>query len=195
MSRKHRIWFPGAIYHITARGNRRMNIFMEDNDFITYLKILEDVRQQYPFILHSYCLMNNHLHLQLETISHHIKIIMKEIHSRYAVYLNRKLRMVGHVFQGRYGASLIQENDYFLEASRYIHRNPLEANMVKCLSDYAWSSYPAYIHLSHRNPHIETSKVLSFFKEPVHESYKKYVETPIKSKEEKSCPQTSQVLP
>ncbi|MBT2708647.1 transposase [Bacillus sp. ISL-47] len=99
MPRPHRIWYPGAIYHIVARGNRRAAIFHDHVDFQTYLGILEDVRSMMPFILHSYCLMTNHLHLQLETLNHHIQYIMKEMHSRYAVYLNQRLRTDGHVFQ------------------------------------------------------------------------------------------------
>jgi len=101
----------------------------------------------YPFLLHSYCLMTNHLHLQIETTNFHIKTIMKELHSRYAVYFKKKYGYAGHVFQGRYGAELIKTDRYFLEASRYIHRNPLEAKMVKDLFFYHWSSYPSYLHL------------------------------------------------
>ncbi|GAA0319152.1 transposase [Bacillus carboniphilus] len=175
MSRKHRIWYPGATYHITARGNRRAALFLEDEDYHMYLSILEDVRGFYPFILHSYCLMTNHIHLQIETIRHHIKDIMKELHSRYAVYLNKKLKVDGHVFQGRYGAELIETAEYFLEVSRYIHRNPLEAHMVNHLIEYPWSSYPSYVHYTN-NPHIDSTKTYSFFFEPVHLRYQKFVE-------------------
>ncbi len=138
MPRQPRVWYPGAMYHIVARGNRRAAIFHDHVDFQTYLAILEDIRSMMPFILHSYCLMTNHLHLQLETIHHYIQYIMKEMHSRYAVYLNQRLRTDSHVFQGRYGARLIETNAYFLEVSRYIHRNPLEAKMVVNLSKSLW---------------------------------------------------------
>jgi len=175
MARKPRIWFPGATYHITARGNRRGNIFFEEQDYLKYLEILEEARSKYPFILHSYCLMTNHVHLQLETIDHHIKDIMYTIHSRYAIYLNQRLDMVGHVFQGRYGAEMILSDDYFLEVSRYIHRNPLEANIVKKPSDYPWSSYSSYVNLN-ENPHTNTSKTYSFFKDPVQLNYQSFVE-------------------
>jgi len=74
--------------------------------------------------------MTNHVHLQLQTTNFHIKLIMKEMHSRYAIYFNKKYHYDGHVFQGRYGAELIETDQYFLEVSRYIHRNPLEAKMV-----------------------------------------------------------------
>lgn len=102
MTRKHRIWFPGAVYHITARGNRRSSLFNQRDDYLTYLGILEDVRSMYPFQLHAYCLMTNHIHLQIQTTNFHIKLIMKEMHSRYAIYFNKKYHYDGHVFQGRY---------------------------------------------------------------------------------------------
>ncbi|UTE77492.1 transposase [Rossellomorea sp. KS-H15a] len=170
MARKLRIWYPGAMYHVTARGNKRGDLFYDKCDYLTYLHILED-----PFVLHSYCLMTNHIHLQIETIDHHIQYIMKTLHCRYAVYLNRRMRTVGNQFQGRYGDELIESSDYSLEVSRYIHRNPLEANMVSRCEDYPWSSYSSYIKSSH-NPHVDPSKTYSFFLEPVHISYQSYVE-------------------
>ncbi|WP_174734338.1 transposase [Mesobacillus harenae] len=190
MSRKPRIWYPGAMYHIVARGNRRAAIFTDPIDYETYLSIMEDVRSMMPFVLHSYCLMTNHLHLQLETTCHHIQHIMKEMHSRYAVYLNQRLRTDGHVFQGRYGARLIETDAYFLEVSRYIHRNPLEARMISNLVDYRLSSYPSYISLQN-NPHVNPNKTLSYFREPHEEHYKRFVEKEVTMNEGagKACAQ------
>ncbi|MBG9445309.1 transposase [Cytobacillus firmus] len=184
MPRQPRVWYPGAMYHIVARGNRRAAIFHDHADYRAYLAILEDVRSMMPFILHSYCLMTNHLHLQLETLQHHIQYIMKEMHSRYAVYLNQRLKTDGHVFQGRYGARLIETDAYFLEVSRYIHRNPLEAKMVVKLEDYRWSSYSSYINLLQLNPHVNHSKTLSYFREPVEDHYKLFVEKNVQLIEE-----------
>jgi putative transposase len=175
LARKLRPWFPGAIYHITARGNRRAPIFFDEKDYLQYLTILEDVRTSFPFTLHSYCLMTNHVHLQLETQEHHIQDIMKNIQYRYAIYLNKRMELDGHVFQGRYGAELVLSIDYFLEVSRYIHRNPLEASMVTDAVNYRWSSYPAYIHLL-ENPHIDRTKTFSHFPNPAHINYRKFVE-------------------
>lgn len=183
MSRKPRIWFPGATYHISARGNRRAALFVSREDYLTYLSILQDVQSMYPFILHAYCLMTNHIHLQLETTNFHTKFIMKELHSRYAVYFNMKYHYDGHVFQGRYRADLIGTDSYFLEAGRYIHRNPLEAKMVKDLSSYEWSSYPAYINLTD-NPYISPHKTLSYFHEPTFRNYQSFVEKPNENEKE-----------
>jgi putative transposase len=175
LSRKHRVWFPGAKYHITNRGNRRSSIFYDDFDYEAYLRLLEEACRYFPFHLHAYCLMTNHIHLQIETIHHHPKDMMKMLNSRYAMYFNKRHRLVGHVFQGRYGAELIDSSDYLLDASRYIHLNPVDANMVKSPEDYKWSSYTAYVTDS-VNPHITTTKILSHFPEPKKENYRKFVE-------------------
>jgi putative transposase len=175
MSRKERAWFQGAIYHITARGNRRAEIFTDHKDYHRYLSILEDVREMFPFVLHSYCLMPNHIHLQIETTEYHIQDIMKKLHSRYATYFNERYDLDGHVFQGRYGSKLILADDYFLTVSRYIHLNPLEAQMVQTASDYPWSSYASYLNLS-KNPHVDPTKTLSYFTEPVNLKYREFVE-------------------
>ncbi|WP_404329969.1 transposase [Mesobacillus maritimus] len=182
MSRKYRICYPGATYHIHARGNRRGAIFYEDSDYHYYLKTLESVRSKYPFILHSYCFMTNHLHLQIETITSPISHIMKEIHARYAIYFNHKYDFDGHVFQGRYGSKVIESIHYFLTVSRYIHRNPLEANMIINMAEYPWSSYSSYIH-NKKNPHIDPTRTYSYFKNPVHEQYRLYVENETKEDE------------
>jgi putative transposase len=149
LSRDHRIWFPGAKYHITNRGNRRAAIFYDDFDHEEYLELLEKSRKHFPFHLHAYCLMTNHIHLLIETIHHHPKDSMKMLNSRYAMYFNKRHHLVGHVFEGRYGAELIDSAEYVLGVSRYIHLNPFEANMVKKPEDYLWSSYNAY---SYRKP-------------------------------------------
>ncbi|MCT8137699.1 transposase [Anaerobacillus sp. CMMVII] len=179
MARKLRIYFGGATYHITNRGNRREAVFYDDEDRNRYLKILEETRAIYPFILHSYCLMSNHIHLLLETIDHHPKEIMKMINSRYAIYFNKRHELVGHLFQGRYGAEIIDTPQYFLEASRYIHLNPVEAKMVERPQDYPWSSYQAFISDS-KNPHISTEKTLAYFENSQKETYKYYVESILK---------------
>lgn len=174
MSRKPRPWFQGAIYHITARGNRRAQIFIDQKDYLMYLFFLEEARKLYPFILHSYCLMTNHLHLQIETQEHHIQDIMKKLQTDYALYFNKRYDLDGHVFQGRYGSRLILSIKYFLDVSRYIHLNPLEANMVKKAENYRWSSYSSYVNLS-INPHIDTTKTLSYISESPFKNYKQFV--------------------
>lgn len=163
------------MYHITSRGNRRSSLFYDDIDHKTYLEILEIARFYHPFYLHAYCLMTNHIHLQLETTTHHIKHIMKMVNTKYAQHFNQRHKLVGHVFQGRYGSELIETKDYQLEVSRYIHFNPLEAAMVTTPEEYPWSSYRAYV-TEETNPHVTTKKILSYFQEPVKEKYREFVE-------------------
>jgi putative transposase len=177
MSRKQRVWFPGAIYHITSRGNRKAAIFSDKYDHLKYLDILDETRGKYPFVLHTYCLMTNHTHLLLETIEHHPKDIMKMLNSRYAMYFNKRHDLTGHVFQGRYGSEMITSTKYLLEVSRYIHLNPVKANIVHSPKEYPWSSYSSYIS-TRVNPHIKTDCILSHFQEPQKQTYKQFVESP-----------------
>lgn len=181
MARKNRVWFPGAMYHITSRGNRRGALFYDHEDYLMYLELLEKTRLRYPFHLHAYCLMTNHIHLQLETIDHNLKHIMKKLNFRYAIYFNKRHRYVGHVFQGRYGAKLIGTKEYQLETNRYIHLNPVEAKMVISPEDYRWSSYTAYV-TTNNNPHVTTEKMLEYFPEPVEENYRKFMNKGVISK-------------
>ena len=175
LARKPRIWYPGASYHLTSRGNRRAAIFYDPDDRYMYLSLLEQTRNQYPFHLHAYCLMTNHIHLLLETIDTPTKDIMKKLHSLYAIYFNKRHRTSGHLFQGRYHAELIQTDPYLLEVSKYIHLNPVEAKMVKRPESYRWSSYTAYIS-STTHPHVCTERILSYFPHPQNHNYQMYVE-------------------
>lgn len=178
MSRKPRSWFPGAVYHITDRGNRQMSIFTDDRDRFKYMELLEETRTYYPFTLHAYCLMTNHLHLLLETINHHPQDIMKMLNSRYGIYFNKRHELVGHLFQGRYKSELIDTDGYFLNASRYIHLNPIEAKIVQDPAKYKWSSYSAYVS-DYQNPHITTARILSYFPTAPKETYKRIIENEI----------------
>jgi putative transposase len=175
MARKHRICFPNAMYHITNRGVRKMIIFYDDDDYVKYLEFLEETRERHPFLLHSYCLMTNHVHLQLQTIKDPISLIMQHLNTKYAKYFNKRHDLVGHVFQGRYGAELVDSIQYELDVSKYIHLNPVEAHMVNKPEDYPWSSYRAYI-LSENNPHVYTQRILSHFPAPHSYYYQKFTE-------------------
>jgi putative transposase len=180
--RRNRVWIPGASYHIMSRGNRKFPIFYEDSDYRKYLSIFEEVREHSPFVLHSYCLMPNHIHLIMETSTVHITEIMQPIQTSYAIYFNKKYDLVGHVFQGRFKSKLIDSRDYFLTAGRYIHLNPLESNLIDDPSKYPWSSYQYYVN---GNPpsFLDTSRTISLFPGP--KSYQFFVErtsTPPESK-------------
>ena len=191
MTRKSREWYPNVMMHITSRGNRRNDIFRDDEDFQVYLSTLEYILEKTSaqFELISYVLMSNHVHLQVQTKEMHIKYFMGRLNNLYAKYFNNKYNYVGHLFQERYGSEIISDDKYVLEVSRYIHLNPVRANMVKKPEEYMWSSYRMYISIVPEKT-IETLGILSYFKgEDRRLFYKEYVERAIKTydSEEETC--------
>ncbi len=182
MSNKKRIWYPGATYHITSRGNRKSQLFREKEDYRTYLGIIRGTKHKYNFKVYSYCLMTNHTHLQLQTEETEIWKIMRRINLHYAKYFNNKYDLVGHLFEGRYRSSIIENDYYQLLTSRYIHLNPLKADLVDDPQKYQWSSYGYYLGMRGSNI-VNESKILSYFEGKIKGSgrkqYKKYVESAI----------------
>lgn len=175
MPRKNRVWYPGAIYHIICRGNNKQDIFKDEKDRLTYLSILKEIKQKHHLLLYTYCLMSNHVHLHLETGSIEIGRSMKLINMRYAVYFNKKYQLIGHLFQDRYYSELVENDAYNLEISKYIHLNPVRANIVDNPLDYPWSSYGAY--LSKRDDDlVDKSKILGYFQNSSPSMYRKFVE-------------------
>lgn len=176
MARKERIWYPNAVYHIMIRGIRRSDIFKDEGDYGVYLEILEIVMKKYPFILYSYCLMTNHVHLQLETIDDEIWNIMRDINRNYTKYFNKKYNFTGSLYDGRYKSEIIENDQYNLQVSRYIHLNPVKANMVVEPLEYKWSSYNDYLDPD-SDKIIDDEKILSYFKNKSRALYMKYVES------------------
>lgn len=174
MNRRYRNWRPGAKYHITGRGVRKSTLFYDIKDYDKYLNLLEEAKERFPFILHTYCLMTNHVHLQLETIKNPPGDIIKHLHMKYAKYLNKRYDFHGHVFESRFNGSRIETPDYELDISKYIHLNPLKAGMVKKLEDYPWSSYRTYVK-NEENPLVTTSHILSYFIEPQRQNYESFL--------------------
>ncbi|WP_061811448.1 transposase [Rossellomorea vietnamensis] len=172
---KKREWSPGFIYHITARGNRKYTIFRNKDDRLKYLEIVEAAKEKYPFILHSYCLMTNHVHLLIETQNHPPGKILHYIHYRYARYFNKKNGFNGHLFEGRFKSVLITNNKQLTDTSCYIHLNPVRAGICPAPEGYQWSSYRSFI-TSRPNKHVETEKILSYMDDGLKSHYKFYVE-------------------
>ena len=146
MSRKSRIWYPGATYHVISRGNRKGEIFLEPADYIDFLEYLASVQMDYPFTLHAICLMTNHFHMEIGTQDVDLSVIMRKLLSPYAANFNHKYHLTGHVFENRYTAELIEDERYFLEVSRYIHLNPFRARIVQNPSEYEYSSIRCYLN-------------------------------------------------
>jgi REP element-mobilizing transposase RayT len=145
MARKIRIEFPGALYHVLARGNNKQQIFNDDQDYKAYLKRIERYRIRYKFTLYAFVLMPNHVHFLMEIGFMSLSKIMQGLQQSYTSYFHKKYKTVGHLFQGRYKAILCQRDAYLLELVRYIHLNPVRAAIVANPEDYLWSSHQFYL--------------------------------------------------
>ena len=163
MARPLRIQYPGAYYHVTSRGNEKKIIFGEEKDRQQFLAYLESAVVRYGAKIHVWCLMGNHYHLLLETPNGNLSQIMRHINGAYTTYYNIKQKMSGHLFQGRYKAILIEADRYATELSRYIHLNPVRAEIVNAPEKYPWSSYRCYIGRSKAPTWLETGFILSYF--------------------------------
>ncbi|MBW3672334.1 MAG: transposase [Acidobacteria bacterium] len=141
MSRQLRIDFPGAIHHITSRGNERRIIYRDDRDRIRFLKILEEVVSLRRWILHAWVLMSNHYHLLIETPEVGLSREMKRLNESYATWFNLRHRRAGHLFQGRFKNILIERESHLLELTRYIVLNPVRCHALKYAGDWRWSNY------------------------------------------------------
>jgi REP element-mobilizing transposase RayT len=143
MARPLRIEFPGALYHVTARGNARQDIFLNDEDRQQFLKILERVVSRFHLLLHAYCLMDNHSHLVVETPEANLSKAMRQLNGVYTQAFNRRHDRVGHVLQGRFKAIVVDRDSYLLELCRYVVLNPVRAKTTRKPDTYPWSSYRA----------------------------------------------------
>ena len=141
MTRPVRIEFEGALYHVTSRGDRREAIYEDDSDRVRFLEILGEVIETFNWVCHSYCQMTNHYHLVIETIDGNLSKGMRQLNGVYTQTSNRRHGRVGHLFQGRYKAILVDGDSYLLELTRYVVLNPVRAGMVAVPGDWRWSSY------------------------------------------------------
>ena len=165
MARPLRLEFDGALYHVTARGNRREDIYLDDGDRELFLSILGNVCDRFNWAVHAYCLMTNHYHLLVETPDANLSKGMRQLNGVYTQSSNRRHGRVGHLFQGRFKAILVQKEAYLLELSRYVVLNPVRAKMVERAQDWPWSSYPAALGKRAAPPWLEVDWLLSQFGE------------------------------
>lgn len=201
MSRPKREWYPGATYHVMSRGNRRLSLFKDDDDYLDFIISVQKAMELYPFKLHSLCLMTNHFHMAIETIDNELWKIMSRILHPYSMVFNHKYHYTGHLFENRYNACLIKDEKYFLEVSRYIHLNPVKAKMVRSPLDYIYSSYGLFVNDSndlsgqHRQAGekriqtlikeiVMTDRVLGAFLHDPKEQYRMFVEGKISHAEQ-----------
>jgi REP element-mobilizing transposase RayT len=143
MSRPLRLQFPGAVYHVTARGNAGQAIFADDTDRTRFLELLEREIEQQRWRCHAYCLMGNHYHLLIETPEANLSRGMARLNMTYAQGFNRRHERLGHLFQGRYKAIVVAKDSHLLELCRYLVLNPVRAGLVESPAGWRWSSYRA----------------------------------------------------
>ena len=163
MSRPLRLEFPEALYHITSRGDRRESIFDDDDDRLAFLHILSEVVERFNWLCYAWCLMSNHYHLLIQTPDGNLSKGMRQLNGVFTQTSNRRHRRVGHLFQGRYKAILVDSDAYLLELSRYIVLNPVRARMVKTPEAWAWSSYRATMGLAEAEPCLAVDGLLAQF--------------------------------
>ena len=143
MARPLRLEYEGAVYHVTSRGNARDEIFLGDVDRAQFLATLGDAIRRHGWICHAYCLMTNHYHLLIETPEVGLSRGMQLLNGVYTQWFNRRHQRVGHLFQGRFKAVLVEKESHLLELARYVVLNPVRAGMVRSVRDWPWSSYRA----------------------------------------------------
>ncbi len=143
MARPLRIEYPGAFYHITSRGNKRLPIFDNDLDRKHFLNLLANTCTTFNWRCHAYCLMNNHYHLLIETLEANLAEGMRNLNGIYTQDFNYHHHTVGHLLQGRYKAFLIEAETYLQEVVRYIVLNPVRAKLVNKPERWKWSNYAA----------------------------------------------------
>ncbi|MFQ5848424.1 MAG: transposase [Candidatus Methylomirabilales bacterium] len=163
MARPLRIEYPGALYHVTSRGNARQSIFKDDQDRRRFLATLKRVTDRYRWLCHAYCLMNNHYHLVVETPEGNLANGMRQLNGVYTQSYNWRHHRSGHLFQGRYTAILVQKESHLLEVCRYVVLNPVRARAVERPEQWKWSSYRGTVGLGKPHPCLTRDWVLGQF--------------------------------
>ena len=153
----------GAVYHVTSRGNARQDIVRDDRDRMQFLTLLAHVVDRYGWLCHAYCLMDNHYHLLIETPQPNLSLGMRQLNGRYTQVYNRQHARVGHLFQGRFTAILVEKEAHLLELCRYVVLNPVRAKLAPHPRQWAWSSYRATVGETKAPAWLTTDWILGQF--------------------------------
>jgi len=154
---------PGGVYHVISRGNDRGDIFLDDGDRSCFLATLRSVVERQNVLCHSYCLMDNHYHLLLETPDANLSLAIRQLNGVYAQSFNHRYDRVGHLFQGRFSSKLVEKETYLLVVARYIVLNPVRATLVASPADWTWSSYRAHAGYVEPPPFVTVDWLLAHF--------------------------------
>lgn len=179
MARPLRLQIPGGLYHVTARGNRCEAIYLDEPDRHAFDTLLEEVCSRYNWSVHAACQMGNHYHLLVATPDGNLAAGMRQLNGVYTQRFNVRHGRVGHLFQGRYGAVLVEQEAYLLEVARYVVLNPVRARMVRRPDDWPWSSYRASVDLAETPEWLDADRILSQFggtRSVATEGFRRFVE-------------------
>ena len=186
MSRPLRVEYPGALYHVIARGNAKQNIFLEDRDRRKFLAWLQDTCATHNILCHAYCLMDNHYHLLLETLDANLSVAMRDLNGNYSQWFNIIHDRVGHLLQGRYKAFVIEKESYLLAVARYIVLNAVRAGLVDRPQDWKWSSYRATAGTLRVPEWLHVDWILANFskqRRDAQKAYRKFIEEGVGAKD------------
>jgi len=162
MARKPRIHVSGGLYHVMLRGNGGQDIFFAPADRHQLFFLIQEGVERFGHRVHAFCLMDNHIHLAIQVADIPLSKIMQNLSFRYTRWINIRYQRMGHLFQGRYKALLVEEDSYLLELVRYIHLNPVRSGLVARAEDYAWSGHRAYLG-EENAPWLTSDSVLAHF--------------------------------
>ena len=152
MARLPRLVLPGLPHHVTQRGNRRERTFFEDGDYALYLDLLADGAGRAGVEIWAYCLMPNHVHLiAVPRDEDGLRRCFRYVHRHYTGYINARLRVTGHLWQGRF-SSVAMDEAHLFAALRYVAFNPVRARLVQRAEEWPWSS--ARAHLGGADDHV-----------------------------------------
>lgn len=163
MARPLRIEYKGAWYHVLNRGRRREKVFFDDADYRFFMKLLGECRAQFEVETHAYSLIPNHYHLIVRTPEANLSRMMRHLNGVYTQYINRKYKLEGSLFKGRFKAIVIERESYLLELVRYIHRNPYKAKLEDGIGQHKWTSHRAYMREKERPQWLVVNGVLERF--------------------------------
>jgi REP element-mobilizing transposase RayT len=176
MARPRREWIEGAIYHVFSRGSNRQAIFLNDGDYVEFDLLLGEAFRRHEVDAFGWSLMPNHWHGILRSPADGLSAFMKSVNHRYALRFDRRWGRTAHVFENRFGAVLVEDDEQFLTTLRYVVRNPVEAGICPTPGDAKWTSYRATVGLEPAPLHLRVAEILELFDRDVEVARRRYVE-------------------
>jgi putative transposase len=163
MPRRPRSEHGPGLYHVTARGNRRQQIYLAESDVARFLAGLDEVVKRYRWTCYAFCLLPNHYHLLLETTQPNLGDGMRDLNGPYAQWFNRRYGLGGHLFQDRFHSAAVENDSHLLELTRYIALNPVRAGLCGHPADWPWGSYRATVGRAPKPAFLAIESVLGLF--------------------------------